>query len=186
MLELARALSACDVQFCDGWVLANVDALIKGEAVSYTGRVVSDKERRMILEVSGSDAAGQCQKSLRALLFLPGVLSQPHGSDGGQAAASAADPCGAVLARHIFSVQEINAYLAASGDRNILHRGACPIVPGLCMLHWLQRFWHLRYLHWQAGFTAPVYADDAVAFYGSGRRITARARGRQVLKINSK
>lgn len=60
-----------------------------------------------------------------------------------------------------FTRAEIKDFIDETGDRNPIHRTACPVVPGLLILH---RFLSLRsaVTALQMRFYVPVYAGDRI------------------------
>lgn len=166
MLELAHKLADSDAKFFGGWVLAGVEAHIHGEAQELTNSVLLAKERKSIIRVLGTTADGSVAKELRVFLVLPKRelgMKQPEASF----------PRGECVARHVFTAQEIADYVAYTGDENIIHKGAHPVVPGLCMAAWLQKELRLASLDWKLSFLAPVYAGDELRVYADGAKLAA-------------
>ncbi|MDO4922024.1 MAG: hypothetical protein Q4E64_09420 [Phascolarctobacterium sp.] len=158
MLELAHKLADSDAEFFGGWVLAGAEAHIHGHADILTNKELLRKERKCIIQVLGEAQSGGAVKELRVFLLLP---KQGLGSK----APAQEQPQGVLAAEHCFTVEEIGAYVAFTGDENIIHQGDHPVVPGLCMAAWLQRALQLRELDWRISFLSPVYAGDALKVY---------------------
>lgn len=158
MLELAHKLADSDAEFFGGWVLAGAEAHIHGRADTLTNKELLHKERKCIIQVLGETRSGGAAKELRVFLLLPKkqlgskepLQEQPHGE---------------LAAEHCFTVEEIGAYVAFTGDENIIHQGNHPVVPGLCMAAWLQRALQLQELDWRISFLSPVYAGDELKVY---------------------
>ncbi|MGM9569245.1 MAG: hypothetical protein ACI3XC_04095 [Phascolarctobacterium sp.] len=169
MLELAHKLADSDRKFFGGWVLAGVEAHIHGAATKLENRMLLEKERKCIIQVRGTvltDSEEQLVKELRVFLVLP---KNKLGSKSAQAEA----PVGKLLVEHVFTVQEVREYVAYTGDKNIIHQGEHPIVPGLCMAAWLQQSLELKELDWRISFLAPVYTGDALKVYATEQELTA-------------
>ena len=165
MLELAHKLADSDSKFFGGWVLAGVEAHIHGQATELENRVLLTKERKCIIQVLGTDQQ-QVVKELKVFLVLP---KQQLGSK----AKVAEVPTGKLLVKHVFSVQEVRDYVAYCGDKNIIHRGEHPVIPGVCMAAWLQQALRLTELDWRISFLAPVYAGDELAVYAAEQELAA-------------
>ena len=169
MLELAHKLADSDQKFFGGWVLAGVEAHIHGVATKLENHMLLEKERKCIIQVRGTASPcgeEQLVKELRVFLVLPKhkLGSKP---------AQAETPAGKLLAEHCFTVQEVRAYVAYTGDENIIHQGEHPIVPGLCMAAWLQQSLGLKELDWRVSFLAPVYTGDELKVYATEQELTA-------------
>lgn len=166
MLELAHKLADNDAKFFGGWVLAGAEAHIHGAAASLVNNVLSDKGRRCVIQVLGCGEDGAVTKELKVFLLLPKrqLGSKPPLPE---------SPEGRLAAEHRFTRQEISAYVAYTGDENIIHQGERPIVPGLCMAAWLQRDLRLQELDWRISFLSPVYAGDLLQVYRDGRELRA-------------
>ncbi len=176
MLELARKLADSDAKFFGGWVLAGAQAHIHGAACELTNNVLLAKECKSIIQVLGTAADGSACKELRVFLVLP---KNALGTKPAQEAA----PTGEVVARHVFTTQEIAEYVAFTGDENIIHKGAHPVVPGLCMAAWLQKALGLAELDWRISFLAPVYAGDELCVYKDESALNAYVGARNVFVI---
>lgn len=166
MLELAHKLADSDAKFFGGWVLAGADAHIHNTAENLHNQVLLAKERKSIIRVAGAAADGSLAKELRVFLVLPkhNLGTKPL------------EPVaikGELVTKHSFTTQEIAAYVAYTGDENIIHKGEHPIVPGLCMAAWLQKELALKTLDWRISFLAPVYAGDELYVYRSEGLLTA-------------
>lgn len=160
MLELAHKLADSDAKFFGGWVLAGAEAHIHQPAEAMDNQVLLAKERKSIIRVAGAAADGSLAKELRVFLVLPkhNLGTKPL------------EPVaikGELITKHSFTTQEIAAYVAYTGDENIIHKGEHPIVPGLCMAAWLQKELALKTLDWRISFLAPVYAGDELYVYRS-------------------
>lgn len=160
MLELAHKLADSDAKFFGGWVLAGAEAHIHNKAKQLQNKVLLAKERKSMIQVLGTAADGSVAKELRVFLVLPrqelGAKPQPQ-----------QPPAGSLVAQHAFSTQEIAAYVAYTGDENIIHKGEHAIVPGLCMAAWLQGELQLAQLDWRISFLAPVRAGDELRVYAA-------------------
>ncbi len=167
MLELAHKLADSDEKFFGGWVLAGAEIHIHGRAQQLQNTTLLAKERRSIIQVLGTNAAGEPVKELRVFLVLPKKAAAEQ--------TAAVLPHGTSAARHIFTLAEIQDYVAYTGDENIIHKGNHPIVPGLCMAAWLQKELQLDELDWRISFLAPVYAGDELAVYNAGQELHAYA-----------
>ena len=158
MLELAHKLADSDAKFFGGWVLAGAEAHIHNKAKQLQNKVLLAKERKSMIQVLGTAADGSVAKELRVFLVLPrqelGAKPQPQ-----------KPPAGSLVAQHAFTTQEIAAYVAYTGDENIIHKGEHAIVPGLCMAAWLQSELQLAQLDWRISFLAPVRAGDVLRVY---------------------
>ncbi len=161
MLELAHKLADSDAKFFGGWVLAGAEAHIHGQAHELTNNVLLAKERKSIIQVLGTAADGSVAKELRVFLVLPK-------RELGTKPKEQKTPAGECVCEHVFTAQEIAAYVAFTGDENIIHKGAHPIVPGLCMAAWLQKKLQLAELDWRISFLTPVYAGDELRVYQKG------------------
>lgn len=127
--------------------------------------------------VSGFDEAQKLTQSLKVLLLLPEKKLAKS------AKTSANNIEGNFLLAHRFSKQEIADYILLSGDENIIHQVQNPIVPGLCMIYFLQRMLHRHFLHWQIAFVAPVYAGEEVAFIHKDNFILAYVANELVFRL---
>ena len=165
MLELAHKLADSDRKFFGGWVLAGVEAHIHGQATQLVNNVLLAKERKSIIQVLGTDQQ-QVVKELKVFLVLP---KQQLGSK----AKVTEVPTGKLLVKHVFSVREVQDYVAYTGDENIIHQGEHPVIPGLCMAAWLQQALQLTELDWRISFLAPVYAGDELAVYAAEQELAA-------------
>ena len=165
MLELAKALAVCDDSFYGGWIMAGVEAHIKGRAVHYDNKLLLNKKTKSIFEVKGTTAFGTETKSLRVFLVMPQA--------GASTATQEAEFPGKLLLKHIFTKAEVDEYVAYTGDENIVHKGPKPLVPGLCMAAYLQQAFGLEQLDWRIAFKSPVYAGDELVVYTKEGQITA-------------
>lgn len=163
MLQLAQKLADCDSSFFGGWILAGVEAHIKGRAVQLQNKILMQKERKCIMEITGTTAFGTKIKSLRVFMVLP----QEAGAQEFQV-----EYPGKLLCKHSFTVDEIQRYVAYTGDKNVIHQGEHPIVPGLCMAAYLQEVLEAEQLDWRIAFKAPVYAGDELVVYGNEQQLT--------------
>lgn len=178
MLELAHKLADSDAKFFGGWVLAGAEAQISGKAQQLANTVLLAKERKSIIRVQGKAADGSVAKELRVFLVLP---------QGRRKAQPASDlPQGEPLLSHTFSMEEIEDYVAFTGDENIIHKGENPIVPGLCMAAWLQQALSLKQLTWRISFLAPVYAGDELRIYRSEASLQAYVGAANVFVIKER
>lgn len=166
MLELARALPKDDEKFFGGWILAGIEAHIKGPATRYTTKTVLNKSHRAILEVQGTSVFGTELKKLRSFLVLPVAPVA------GQTPLEGV-PEGRLLFAHYFTPQEVSDYVAYTGDENIIHKGEQPIVPGLCMACYLQEALNMSALDWRISFLSIVRTGELVSFYQAEGQISA-------------
>lgn len=178
MLNLAKKLADCDAKFFGGWVLAGAEAEINGPAVRFENKTLLSKAHKCIIEVYGTTAFGTQMQRLRVWLVLP------QGS-GKTAAGAAAAPSGSCIWSHVFTVEEVREYVAYTGDRNIIHEGSHPIVPGLCMLARLQRGLGAEKLCWRAAFVSPVHTGDELKVYVNGSGLQAFCGGRLAFYIKT-
>lgn len=179
MLELAHKLADSDAKFFGGWVLAGAEAHIHGRADVLTNKVLLNKERKCIIQVLGTARSGEAVKELRVFLLLP---QRKLGSK----EPLPEQPQGELAAEHCFTVEEIKAYVAFTGDENIIHQGEHPIVPGLCMAAWLQQELRLQELDWRVSFLSPVYAGDGLKVYRTADELRAYVGAVKVFVINFK
>ena len=174
MLELAKQLALFDQKYFSGWIIAGLDVHVHGKCKRFEMERLSEKVRSCVLEVRGYSDVQQ-YKSLRVTLVLP--------KGGAHAAARAEAPEGSPLTGHVFTQQDIADYVAYVGDENVIHKGEHAIVPGLCLLAWLQQDLMLSSLDWQVRFLAPVYAGDRVDFYLAPKLCRAFAGSQPVFEI---
>lgn len=166
MLQLAKALANNDAKFFGGWIVAGVEAHIKGNAVRFANKTVMSKAHKAILDVEGTSAFGSMLKKLRVFLVLP---SEPMVNSNTENDV----PQGKVLFAHYFTEEEVAAYVAYTGDENIIHKGPRPIVPGLCMAAFLQEKLELNKLDWRISFLHTVRTGELVSFYLLDKQIMA-------------
>ena len=182
MLGLIRGLADCDERFFAGWVLARAQIAVGSRADEYINTVVLQKPRKVVMEVQGRRGGIVCQR-LRTLLLLPREsLTAGHKRQILDSTMSKMSPSDF---HHKFTQAEIDDYTALSGDDNIIHKASAGrvIVPGLCMVYFLQRKLKLKELHWTVSFLSPVFADDDVYFYKEDNCILAYADNKSVFKI---
>ncbi len=184
MLGLIRGLADCDERFFAGWVLARAEIAMDGAADEYINTVVVQKPRKVVMEVQGRHGKIICQR-LRTLLLLP----RDNLAEGNKKRILDST-LGKVMPpsdfHHKFTQEEIDDYTALSGDDNIIHKAGIAgrvIVPGLCMVYFLQRKLKLKELHWTVSFLSPVFAGDDVYFYKKDNYIHAYADSKSVFKI---
>ncbi len=180
MIELAQELANCDEKFFDGWVLGRAEIQIKDKYVApinFQNEVLLCKNRKAVIKVTGCDDNGKLQEFLKVFLILPEHELKTK-------APVSEKNTGAVLTSHTFTVQEIDGYTDLSGDKNIIHKNRNPIVPGLCMAWYLQKFLNLDNLHWKVTWLSPVYADDCVNFYRENKMIKAYVGTVNVFVVN--
>lgn len=178
MMQLIQQLAACKSYDFSGWFLAEASLCLEGEVRSISLEVCRKTERRAVLQVLGWDEGGSCRQSLTVLLVKPlGLFWEtiPAGGDGA--------PDGEVLWRHVFSDEEIQAYLAASGDVNEIHRGKGAIVPGLCFLERLLSSLDEDGLRWRCKFRKPVYAGEELCLVETAAGMEGYVGGRLVNTI---
>ncbi len=166
MLQLAKALAKDDPKFFGGWIVAGVEAHVRGNAVRFTNKTVLNKAHKAILEVEGTSAFGSVLKKLRVFLVLPTVSAESK-------AEAEQVPEGKVLFAHYFTEQEVAAYVTYTGDENVIHKGPKPIVPGLCMAAFLQEKLELSSLDWRISFLHPVRTGELLSFYSVANEIRA-------------
>ena len=129
-MQLIQQVAACKRYDFSGWFLAEASLCLEGKACSFSLEVCRKTARRAVLQVLGWDEDGRCRQSLTVLLVKP--LDLPGKAVSVGAGSIVSD--GEALWRHVFSDEEIQAYLAVSGDSNEIHRGKDAVVPGLCFL----------------------------------------------------
>lgn len=168
MLQLAKALANNDAQFFGGWIVAGVEVHIKGNAVRFANKTVMSKAHKAILDVEGTSAFGSMLKKMRVFLVLP---SEPMINSNTESKV----PQGKMLFAHYFTEEEVAAYVAYTGDENIIHKGPKPIVPGLCMAAFLQEKLELNKLDWRISFLNTVRTGELVSFYLLDKQIMAYA-----------
>jgi len=166
MLQLAKALANNDAKFFGGWIVAGVEAHVKGNAVRFDNKTVLNKAHKAILDVEGTSAFGSLLKKLRVFLVLPTENTSPK-------PAEEQVPQGRVLFAHYFTEEEVANYVAYTGDENIIHKGPRPIVPGLCMAVFLQEKLGLSSLDWRISFLNVVRTGELVSFYALDDQILA-------------
>lgn len=176
MIDLARKLSDCDEKYFGGWVLAGVEIKLQGKAETLENSVLLAKERRCVHEARGYDASGRLVQSLRLFLVIPKSISMAKVQE-------KVVPEGRLVYSHAFDSSEIEAYIAYTGDKNIIHKGEHPLVPGICMLYALQRFLQLKELDWKVSFLAPVYAGDEFQVFQTETGFTAYANQKQAFVV---
>lgn len=159
MLDLARKLSDCDAKYFTGWIIAGLEVMLKGEAQHVENSVPLAKARRCIHEARGYDKEGKLVQSLRLFIVLPAKDRQVT------VGPLEERPSGEPVYVHSFCNQEIEKYVSATGDENIIHKGQKPLVPGICMLCGLQQQLGLSELKWRVSFLAPVYAGQQLEVY---------------------
>ena len=167
MLQLAKALANNDAKFFGGWIVAGVEAHIKGNAVRFANKTVLSKAHKAVLDVEGTSAFGSLLKKLRVFLVLPTEASAA------KPPVSSELPQGRVLFAHYFTEEEVATYTAYTGDENIIHKGPRPIVPGLCMAVFLQEQLGLDRLDWRISFLNTVRTGELVSFYLADKEIKA-------------
>lgn len=170
MLNLARELANCDSSFYGGWIMAGIEAHIKGSAVRLENKLLFHKARKAIFEVKGTTAFGSETQRLRVFLVLP--------QEGENAKYQEVDFPGKLLLKHSFTKDEVAAYVAFTGDENIVHKGERPLVPGLCMAAYLQEALGLQQLDWRIAFKAPVYVGQELVVYAKQGQLTAYVENR--------
>lgn len=175
MINLARKLADCDASFYGGWIMAGANVQIKGNAVHYENKLLMNKGNKSVFEVKGTTAFGTEVQKMRVFLVMPKDNQEIHSHDD--------EFPGKVVARHRFSKEEIENYVAYTGDENIVHKGEHPLVPGLCMAYYLQQYFGLSQLDWRIAFKSPVYAYDELIVYSKEGQLTAFVHDRNVFVI---
>lgn len=180
MLKLIQELANCDEKFFRGWLLVKANMQILGTAHKFTHKILWQRQRKCLILVEGFNNDGKCMQSLQVLLLLlpksltinnlpindEVIYTLPH-----------------IISQHTFTKREIDDYILLSGDKNIIHQGANPIVPGLCMVYFLAQNLHQDTLHWQIRFNAKVYAEDKIIFTKEAKHIKAYANDKLVFSI---
>lgn len=177
-MQLIQQLAACKRYDFSGWFLAEASLCLEGKACSFSLEVCRKTARRAVLQVLGWDEDGRCRQSLTVLLVKPlGLFREnaPAGDDG--------VPDGEILWRHVFSDEDIQAYLAVSGDSNEIHRGKDAVVPGLCFLERLLSSLDEDDLRWRCKFRKPVYAGEELCLVGTPAGMNGYVGGRLVSTI---
>ena len=155
MMRLIRQLAACKCCDFSGWFLAEASICLEGEICSFSLEICRKTKRGAILQVLGWDDGGSCRQSLTVLLVKPiGVLQEPMSDC---AAGPVADEA---VWQYTFSEEEIQAYLAVSGDSNEIHKGKGAVVPGLYFLILLHQSFGLGNVRWRCRFRRPVYIGE--------------------------
>ena len=178
MMHLIQQLAACKRYDFSGWFLAEASLCLEGKACSFSLEDCRKTARRAVLQVLGWDEDGRCRQSLTVLLVKPlGLFREnaPAGDDG--------VPDGEILWRHVFSDEDIQAYLAVSGDSNEIHRGKDAVVPGLCFLERLLSSLDEDDLRWRCKFRKPVYAGEELCLVGTPAGMNGYVGGRLVSTI---
>ncbi len=161
MIDLAHNLAKSDTKFFGGWVLAGATAHINiGRAEQWDNTVLLSKERKSILQVTGKDADGNVVKQLEVILVLPKGVFHAEKPLASSQVDEQVNLEGKLVAQHTFTAEEIADYIAQSGDENVIHKGAHAVVPGLCMVAWLQQALQAEMLSWRVRFLSPVYIGD--------------------------
>lgn len=176
MLRLARKLSDCDAKYFGGWVIAGVEVKLSDKADCLENSVLLDKARRCVHEARGYNSRGELVQSLRLFLVLPSGkanLEPPLESQ----------PVGELVYRHSFSKHEIDEYISATGDENVIHKGPKPLVPGIYMLYALQQWLGLRSLQWKASFLSPVYVEQELKVYAGDKGFEGYVDQRRVFVV---
>lgn len=177
MIKLIQNLAKCDEKFFSGWILAHARISLQGEAVFYNNNLLSATKQRAVFSVTGSDENNAVRQSLKVLLLLPKTVQNT--------VSRKSEILGSFFGRKKFSTKQINDYIVLSGDKNIIHQGAEPIVPGLMMVLYLYNFFPAQ-TNWDIRFLRPVYADDEVSFYRQGNIVNAYANDTLVFTIKFK
>lgn len=176
MLNLARKLADCDQSLFDGWVIAGIEAVINTAADYYADNVIISKGRMSVITVQGYTEKAEIAEVLKVILLKPSAhigLKKLAVKQGSQ------------LLQYSFSAHEVQEYITAVGDKNSIHQGKRPIVPGLLMLARLQQLLNLTYINWKVKFLESVYADQLVELYSSGDSINAYADDKLVFVIKN-
>lgn len=164
MIKLIQTLSNCDKSFFSGWILAHAKILLQDKAIHYNNNLINATKQRASFLVTGTDKNNAVQQSLKVLLLLPKTKANTISQK--------TEKIGSYLFKQKFSTAQINDYINLSGDKNIIHQGENPIVPGLMMVLYLyekfkdQTKWDIRFLY-------PVHADEKVFFYQQDTTINA-------------
>lgn len=175
MIELIQNLAKCDEKFFSGWILARVQIILNQNAVVFSNKLISATRRKAIFKVKGVDEKNIVQQSLKVLLLLPKTNIVQS--------AKKTTKIGLLFNKQKFDIMKINEYVALSGDKNIIHKGEKPIVPGLLMILYLHKFFKTQ-MYWNVKFICPVYADDEVCFYQKDTIVNAYVNERLVFTIN--
>lgn len=165
MINLARKLADCDASFYGGWIMAGANVQIKGNAVHFDNKLLLNKGNKAVFEVKGTTAFGTEVQKMRVFLVMPKESTAVSSQD--------EEYPGKIVAKHIFTKEEIESYVAYTGDENIVHKGTHPLVPGLCMAYYLQQNFGLAQLDWHIAFKSPVYAGDELIVYNKEGQFTA-------------
>lgn len=165
ILDLARKLADCDANFFGGWIIAGVEVHIKAPAAQLINKLLLHKSSKAVFEVKGTTAFGTETQKMRVFLVLPQGEVNVQSGEG--------DFPGRLILEHVFSLEEINAYLAYTGDQNVIHQGSHPLVPGLCVLSYLQEAMGMQQLDWRAAFKSPVYVGEKLTVYAKEGKFTA-------------
>lgn len=166
MLQLAKKLADCDQDYFNGWVVAGLDIEITGSAVSCEQKIAYKKTGQAVINVCGYDKNGQKVKAMKVILLKPKDNSA-------KSAAKEQNNDAAPLFAHKFTAQEIDAYLAYTGDMNQIHQGENPVVPGIMMIDWLLKKLHAAVISCKVKFLRPVICGEDIIFYRSEKKINA-------------
>ena len=159
--------------------MVQIDITGSAERVStYLGK---SKCTCQVLGVEGKNSKGIVCQRLQCILCPP-----VHDKTVGETAKATMGwqnlPC---IVSHAFSREEIWRYIVQSGDTNPIHQGMHPIVPGLCMVWYLQRVLAISALHWKASFHAPVYAGDVWTIVQDAKQMVGYVNKKRVCTIRS-
>lgn len=179
MMQLIQQVAACKCYDFSGWFLAEASLCLEGKACSFSLEVCRKTARRAVLQVLGWDGDGRCRQSLTVLLVKP--LDLPGKAVSVGAGSIVSD--GEALWRHVFSDEEIQAYLTVSGDSNEIHRGMDAVVPGLCFLERLLSSLDEDDLRWRCKFRKPAYAGEELCLVRTPAGMEGYVGGRLVSTI---
>lgn len=165
MIKLIRNLANCDEIFFSGWILAHAQIILQGGAEFFSNNLLNATNRKAAFKVEGRDKDGDVRQSLKVLLVMP-KSSQTS-------SVRKMQQCGSFLSKRKFTIEQINEYIALSGDKNIIHQSEKPIVPGFLMVLYLYEEFFRAQTDWDVKFLYPVYSGDEIAFYQQGNTVNA-------------
>ena len=178
MMSMIRELAKCNQALFYGWRIGMVRIDITGQASHFVSQMAPMRHSCRRITIQGTNENGCICQQMQC------VVCQPKEKSSKAHTAAAQLQTGQVrIVSHAFSKEEIQEYLGQSGDSNPIHHGEHPIVPGLCILWYIQQTLAVSPLHWKTSFHAPVYADDTVTVVQEAGRWYGYVRDHQVFTI---
>lgn len=155
MLELARELSGLKGERYMGAEIAELlwcRGLAEGSREPLS--VLSERHGVLVVEVRGSEET----LKVTMLLRRPG---QPGPTSAMRNEGGISEEIKEHAVWHVFSKKEISEFVEKAGDRNPLHQGAHPVVPGLLLLERLLEDAAFRECDgMQLRFRHPAFAEE--------------------------